>query len=31
VVEEDFSPISTGKYLKRTIESIFSYLRKLAK
>jgi hypothetical protein len=31
VVEEDFSPISTGKYLKRTIESIFSYLRKLTK
>jgi len=30
-VEEDFSPISVGKYLKRTIESVYSYLRILAK
>jgi hypothetical protein len=31
VVEEDFSPISFKKYLKRTIESIVNYLRWLIK
>jgi hypothetical protein len=27
-VEEDFSPISTRKYLRRTLESVFCFLKK---
>jgi hypothetical protein len=31
VVEENFSPISIGKYIKRTVESLFNYLKLLSK